>query len=99
LPAQPLGHLRRTVERRKRVLLVDEPHELQVEFGLADGLVVVARPAQANQLALARDRRVRMMRIDPLTADLGRRCQLFFSGTPALSVRDVRPGIQERQGL
>src|SRR5689334_16401147 len=60
------SHLPCAVMGRVHVLLVDEPHQRQIEFGLTRRLVVEPRPADPNQLALASNRQRRMAAVDHL---------------------------------
>jgi hypothetical protein len=66
LTPQPGGHARTAVERRARVLLINQPHHQEILFALGRRFVVEARPRQAQQIALAADAELRVSRFDQL---------------------------------
>jgi len=53
-PFQDLRHPRRSVKRRLHVLLVDQPHQVQVQSALAGAFVVIRRSRHVQQPALPR---------------------------------------------
>src|ERR1019366_8396421 len=66
-PAKMPGHLARAVPGRLQERLVDQPHQLQVQRGLARRLVVEGRSAGRHQRALPPNRQPRMVRLDHLS--------------------------------
>src|SRR5512135_152591 len=61
---EPPGHLRTTVERGARVLLVDQTHEDEVLGALSLWDVIQRGTGQPEKLALARDRDRTMLWLD-----------------------------------
>ena len=59
LPFQDFRHPRRSIKRRLQVLLVDHPHQFQVELGFSDAFVVIRRPGHVQQITLPAKRDLR----------------------------------------
>ena len=75
---QPGRHASTAAERMSRVLAIDQRHQRQVLRGLARRLVVEARSAQTQQLALLAHAQHAVRRIDPRPQPVNRSWQLFF---------------------
>ena len=57
-------HLSGTIPRRLQELLVDQPHQSQIQRRLAARLVIQTRAAHRQQLALSHHRQLLLRRID-----------------------------------
>ena len=57
-------HASASVKRRARVLLIQEPHQLQILRRLALRCVIPRRARQSDQLALLRDAQCLLIRVD-----------------------------------
>ena len=66
LAPQPSRYARRAVERRARVLFINQSHQQEILFTFGRRLVVETRPRQTQQLALAADAELRMLGFDQL---------------------------------
>lgn len=78
LAPQPGRQAAAAPERVSRVLAIEQRHQRQVRHALGRRLVVVARPAQAQQFALLAHAQHAVRGIDPGALALNGSWQLFF---------------------
>ena len=75
LAAEPACHLARSVERRLEELLVDPPHQAQIQRAFAPARVVERRPRDRHQPALPRDAEPRVLWVDHRHPSAGLECE------------------------
>ena len=71
-------HAADPVKGGERVLLIDQTHEVKIDGRHLLRLVIPAGARQTQQLALLRNRKNRMIRLNELAFSLRRQVQTFF---------------------
>ena len=79
---QPFEDFSHSVKRRTSILLIDQVHQPYIVRRLAFRLIIPAGSGYPQQLALARNRNARMIRLDLLPPFLNGTGQTFFLPSP-----------------
>jgi hypothetical protein len=73
------------IERRPQILLVNQPHQVQIELGFSRRSVVIGRPVESEQLALTAHADLLIVWLDQFAFGFTGKGLSFFSAIQAPS--------------